>query len=72
MTQAYPSDVIARFIKNCAAGRGAQVENICACTIRKIQSQYTLEEFQQINEGIKPMPPEMTEMLNSCKKAYDS
>ncbi|HEY9725624.1 MAG TPA: hypothetical protein V6D50_04160 [Chroococcales cyanobacterium] len=66
----YPPDVVRSYITSCTAGRGPAVQAICACTIRKIQTKYSLEAFKKINNDIaagRPIPRDILEMLQSCQ-----
>jgi hypothetical protein len=66
----YPPEIVRSYITSCTAGRGRAVEAICACTIRKIQKNYSLEAFKKINNDIaagRQIPPPMIDILKSCQ-----
>lgn len=73
--QRYPPEIVRNYISSCTAGRGPEVEAICACTIRRIQTTYSLEEFKKINSQIQvtgKIPPGIIVILNACQDDPDS
>lgn len=68
--QIYPPEIVKNYIDSCTAGRGLEVEAVCACTIKRIQTIYTLEEFKKINSQIQvtgKIPPSLIVILNACQ-----
>ncbi|MBW4470790.1 MAG: hypothetical protein KME45_10365 [Stenomitos rutilans HA7619-LM2] len=66
----YPRNVVAQYIKDCTAGRGAQARAVCACIIKGIQLKYTYEEFQILNSQINQtgsVPASLNNIIKTCK-----
>lgn len=66
----YPQDVVARYIEDCTAGRGAQARAVCTCIINGMQAKYTYEEFQILNSQISQtntVPASVNSIIQACK-----
>jgi hypothetical protein len=72
-TAKYPKDVTSPFIKGCVKGGGSKAA--CKCTIRKIEQNYTLKEFEKILakfEKTNKLPAKITQLAAACGKAHPS
>jgi hypothetical protein len=66
-TVPYPKQVAQNFVNACAqkAPRAA-----CECTFKKIENQYTLQEFAQLDAQAskgQPLPKEILGFISSCQ-----
>jgi hypothetical protein len=67
--QGYPSETITNFINTCRSAPRANAENICACSFRKIQSNFTYAEFVAISKesGYSPGRIKMKQLVKECE-----
>jgi hypothetical protein len=72
----YPDTVVTGFIETCVQQGSQQVspevmQKVCTCSISEIQNQYTYDEFLEIDKALsqgKELPPEVTQIVQSCVK----
>lgn len=65
----YPPKLVQAFLSSCTKTGGAAIEQICVCSIKKFQNEYTLEQFLEITldlaEGGEP-PETVTRIAVEC------
>jgi len=67
----YPDGVRTAYLTNCesgAEGMGAKAKSYCACTLNKIESKYTLDEFVNLASKMQggDLPQEFMTIVKSC------
>ena len=67
----YPAGVRTAYLQSCeggAASMGDKAKPYCACTLNKIESKYTLDEFVKLATKMQgnDLPPEFMAIVKSC------
>lgn len=71
----YPEAEVQSYMSNCVASatdsgaEAAQAQSYCSCTLERLQSKYSFEEFTAIvkrYEQSQEIPSELTEVVNYC------
>lgn len=68
----YPERVVNNFVTACTAGRGKDIEEICVCTVRKLQTQYPLKTLVQIERQLRSgslVSNAILQTLETCKES---
>jgi hypothetical protein len=63
----YPPEVVQDFVGGCVHGGGT--ENTCTCTVSKIASRYSLQDFAAMvgrMHATGQVPEEISEDINAC------
>lgn len=71
-TNVYPKAIVDLFMNQCVGNSGSQLQPFCACTIERIQKNYTIDQFIQIGQDLqsgKPMPDQFNQIVRSCLSA---
>ncbi len=65
----YPQATVDNFIEGCLGSGFDYAEEICQCTIGKIQTDYTFDEFREMNQTVTEggsLPIEMLQLTGAC------
>ena len=65
----YPKEAVDNFIEGCLGSGFDYADEICQCTIGKIQTKYTFEEFRDMNKTVTEggdLPVEMLQLTGPC------
>lgn len=67
--QGYTDEFISNYINSCTNGRSSEIRSICECTLRKIQEEYTFEEYKRTNAEVLAsgkLPKPLADIIISC------
>ncbi|MGD1902203.1 MAG: hypothetical protein ACFB9N_08185 [Geitlerinemataceae cyanobacterium] len=65
----YPQNAVDNFTEGCLGSGFDFADEICSCTIDKIQANYSFDEFKEMNEAVNEggeLPIEMLQLTGSC------
>jgi hypothetical protein len=63
----YPTEIVQQFVEGCVNGGGT--ENTCTCTVDKMASRFSLQNFATMVGRMRAtgqVPEEITESINAC------
>lgn len=65
----YPPEMVDTFIRGCTTG--GQSEAVCRCSLDRIQSRYTLEEYRALEQRVArgtASPAEIVQLTAECRR----